>query len=649
MPDFPHSVQPGTDTGNVALPRALDRQMASICLALLLITLWPLTHRYKGLGGDAELYAVQALAKIHPNLATDLFLQNNSQDRYTVFSPIYAWCIRWLGLRSAAMTLVIALKIWFFAAAWALARELFDRRSAFLSTALLMIIAGSYGGYSVFNYSEDWLTARTLAEPMVITAMWLNFRNFKTSAFFVGIAAFFIHPLMALPGMALLAALALPLPMSATGAVLGVFATLGTALYALHQPPGVGALSLMNADWLEVVRERSVFLFPQLWPAGDWEINTQPFASLAISAIVLRESRLQKLSIAVALVGATGLAIGLIASTIGPVGLFLQGQAWRWVWIARFTAVILLAPTLLKLWRDEKCGPLCAVLTVLGWSFPPVDGLACLTAVLMLWSARHYVTDRGAVYLRWAAIVLAGVALAWAVANSWSIVSSPAPESGLEPLLVTNLRNIFGLGVISIALVWSLVCWVDGTTSRFLPAALSAVLFICCLLTYPGAFRVYMREGSAEQIAEFSDWRRWIAPDDTVYVLPAHNSATFAWFTLQRPSYLTVDQSAGVVFSRATALEVRRRSNVLSPLMDPDWKLLSGKASIHSGGETGGKKRARMLTRDSLIAICSDPKLKFVVARENLGFEPITHTHVGNWKDWNLYDCRRVQAGVPAA
>jgi hypothetical protein len=598
-----------------------------------------LTHRYKGLGGDAELYAVQALAKIHSNLAGDLFLQNNSQDRYTFFSPLYAWFIRWLGLRGAAMTLVIALKIWFFAAAWAVAHELFGRRSAFLSTALVMVIAGSYGGYSVFNYSEDWLTARTLAEPMVITAVWLYFRNFKTGAFLLAIAAFFVHPLIALPGLALLLSLWMPLTITAAGAVLGVAAALGAALYALHQPPDVGALSVMDADWLEVVRERSVFLFPQLWPATDWAMNALPFVSLAISAMVLRDSRIQKLSTAVALVGATGLVVGLIAGTIGPLGIFLQGQAWRWVWITRFTAVILLAPTLSKLWRQEKCGRLCAVLTVLGWTLSPVYSVACLMTVLILWATRHYVTDSVAGYFRWIAIALAGVVLAWIVAQSWSIVSSPAAVSGLEPVLVTNLRNILGLGVISMALAWSLVYCADGTASRALPAALSLVLLICCLLLYPGAFRVDMPAVSAEQIAEFSDWRRSIAPDDTVFVVPAHNSATFAWFTLERPSYLTVDQSAGVVFSRATALEVRRRSNVLLPLMEPDWRLLSEKV----------KKGARVLTRDSLIGICSDPKLRFVVAREYLGFDPITHTHVGNWKDWNLYDCRRVHIGAPPA
>jgi hypothetical protein len=636
-----------THTGYVPPPHVLSRYIANVCLALFLVTLWPLTHRYKGLAGDAGLYAVQALAKIHPNLASDLFLQNNSQDNYTIFPLFYACCIRWFGLHGAAMTLVIAMKTWFFAAAWALTRDLFDRRSAFLSTVIVMVIAGSYGGYSVFNFSEDWLTARTLAEPMVITALWLYCQNFKAGAFLVAFAAFFVHPLMTLPGLTLLLLLGLPITIGVAGAVIGVATALAAALLALHHPSDLGALSIMDADWLEIVRERSVFLFPQLWSASDWELNALPFVSLAISTMVLRGPRIQKLATAVALVGATGLVIALIAATIGPVGLLLQGQAWRWVWITRFTAVILLAPTLLKLWREEKCGPLCAVLTVLGWTFSPTNNLACLTMALLFWSARHYVTYRWEGYFRWTAIVLAGAVLAWFIAQSLSIVASSAAVSDLEPVLVTTLRNILGFGVISMALAWSLICWLEGRASRALLASLSIALFICTLLLYPGAFRVHMREGSTDQIAEFSDWRGSIAPDDSVFVVPAHNSAAFAWFTLGRPSYLTVDQSAGVVFSRATALEVRRRSDVLLPLMDPDWMLLSEKASSGPESATAGKNGARVFSREKLIGICSDPKLRFVVAREDLGFGPIPHTHVGNWKDWNLYDCRRVHSGAP--
>ena len=59
-------------------------------------------------------------------------------------------------------------------------------------------------------------------------------------------------------------------------------------------------------------------------------------------------------------------------------------------------------------------------------------------------------------------------------------------------------------------------------------------------------------------------------PTSTVLVAPPRDVGAFVWFTLGRPNYLALDQSAGVVFSRATALEVRRRSD--------------GTASAHGSG-----------------------------------------------------------------
>ena len=126
-----------------------------------------MTHRYEGLGGDAALYAMQALARIHSNLRNDLFLRNTSQDSYTLFSWFYAWWIGLLGLRTAALSLAIAFKAWFFAGAWMLASDLSNRQTAFLTVGFLIITAGAYGAYGVFHYAEDWLTARSLAEPMV--------------------------------------------------------------------------------------------------------------------------------------------------------------------------------------------------------------------------------------------------------------------------------------------------------------------------------------------------------------------------------------------------------------------------------------------------------------------------------------------------
>ena len=172
-------------------------------------------------------------------------------------------------------------------------------------------------------------------------------------------------------------------------------------------------------------------------------------------------------------------------------------------------------------------------------------------------------------------------------------------------------------------------------------------LVAACLYCLPRALHDGTGIGDAAEFDAYSDWRRAIPPDSNVLVVPVRNSAGFAWFTLERPSYLTVDQSSGVVFSRATALEVRRRSQVLLPLMDPDWRLLSNMTQVHSGGGKSSTS-VRPLTRERLTSVCRDQQLNFVVAEENIGFEPKRHARPGG-RDWYLYDCRVVNDASPSA
>ena len=176
--------------------------------------------------------------------------------------------------------------------------------------------------------------------------------------------------------------------------------------------------------------------------------------------------------------------------------------------------------------------------------------------------------------------------------------------------------------------------------------ALSAVLAALSLLIFPVAFRQARTLGAAAEIHEFADWENVIPPTDTVLVTPPRDVGAFVWFTLARPNYLALDQSSGVVFSRKTSLEVRRRSEVLLPLMDPDWKILT---DLTKSGR--GRKRAastRPLTPQNLIAVCADSRLGFVISPENVGFDPLRHEHAGAWKNWNLYDCRKVRAAATA-
>ena len=89
-----------------------------------------------------------------------------------------------------------------------------------------------------------------------------------------------------------------------------------------------------------------------------------------------------------------GLTLAQIGSSIGPVSILVQGQAWRWVWITVLASVLVFPTTALQVWQEEKCGPLCVLLLISGWTLPTVDGTACVSIALLLWLARDHVNAR---------------------------------------------------------------------------------------------------------------------------------------------------------------------------------------------------------------------------------------------------------------
>src|SRR6202044_929749 len=137
-----------------------------------------------------------------------------------------------------------------------------------------------------------------------------------------------------------------------------------------------------------------------------WDINAQPFISLGFTAVAVTNERTRKLCAAAALVGAAGLAVAIIGGLIGPVSILVQGQAWRWVWIAVFISVVLVPTTALRVWRDEACGPFCALLLVLGWTMPGVGGSACMAMALIIWLTRAQIISRLGTHFRWVSAAL---------------------------------------------------------------------------------------------------------------------------------------------------------------------------------------------------------------------------------------------------
>jgi hypothetical protein len=617
---------------------------ATLSLALMPVTLWLLLHGYHGLTEDGQIYAFQALARLHPQLTADLYLQNTSQDQFTLFSPLYAWCIGLLGLENAARLLTLVFTAWFLAAAWSFARSVTGREGAWLAVAFLLIIAGDYGAAGVFRVLDPFLTARLPAEALIITALACHVQGVKRLGLLLALGALFIHPLVALPGLLLVVCLWVPVRVSVIGSIGCVFATLAIAVVAINLPTGSHMLSVMDTPWLDVVRERSQFLFLQLWSIHDWDINAQPFISLGFTAIAVTDDRIRKLCVAGALVGAAGLAVAIIGGLIGPVAILVQGQAWRWVWITVFIGAALTPLTALQVWRDRRAGPLCALLLVSGWTLPGIDGTVCISLASIFWLTRAQVSSHLTTHFRWVSAALGAAIVVWISMKFW--VMSPPTPSGRAPLDGMQIQDVFALRIPAV-LLGVLVWWgTRAVWTRWAPM-LSTMLIALSICAFPAAFKQPRTLAAAADIHEFADWANVIPPTSAVLVAPPRDVGAFVWFTLDRPNYLTLNQSSGVVFSRTTALEVRRRSEVLLPLMDPDWKILT---SIRATSASRRKKvvNTRLLTAENLIQVCADLQLGFVISPEKVGFDPLRHEHAGAWKDWNLYDCRKVRSALSA-
>jgi hypothetical protein len=618
-----------------------QQALATLTLGLTALALWALTHEYRGLVLDGQIYAVQALAKLRPALNSDLFLANTTQDQFTIFSRVYAWVIGAIGLNPAAMLLTGLFSFWFLYATWILTASLFDADYAWLGVFLILITGGHYGAFAVFHFLEPFLTARLPAEALVVTALALTARGWIRAGLATAIAAMFFHPLMALPGLLLLICLRMPLRTSMVGAAGGIAACLLGAIVAAKVPAAEQWLPPMDGTWLYVVRERSQFLFLPLWTIKDWELNVRPFVCLALTAMVIDDERVRKLALSAMLVGVAGLAVAGIASLAGP-AVLIQGQAWRWVWITSLVSVAFLLPTARALWTRAPCGRACALALVAAWSFPAYIGFLFAVAAAGIWMVRENSWLQAARHIHWMMVLIGIAIVALAVAETAHVIDS-AKITGTNFSMASVGRTIATLRIWLIAVAVCVFAWVKLDKSALTPLFISGVVGAAgALLLYQSL--LHSRSfGSPANINEFADWRQAIPPKSTVFVTNGHDSGSFVWFTLQRNNYLSPGQSAGVVFSRATALEVKRRSEVLLPLVNESWKVLTLLQRSKSVGDSKAASYHNALTKDSLVRVCTDTALGFVISPDAVGFNPIVHTGADAYQNWKLYDCDRVR------
>jgi hypothetical protein len=534
---------------------------------LLVVGVWLLCRPFNGIVHDGILYAGQALFRLDPaTFGQDVFFAFGSQDDFTVYSALYAPLVGLLGPVAAAMAVVAAGQALWLSGATALVLRFAPARAAALAGIVLVAaLPGTYGGWGVLNYGEGFATPRLLAEALGLWALWALCGGRFALAALLGAAAGVLHPIVSATvlgvGFVFLALADRRWLLVAVAAA----AAVGAAAF-LDTGPFGRLLQTMDPEWRAIVERRNGYLFPTLWQEKDWGWLVAS-AGLTLAGATLLSDWRRRLLLAVLFAGGAGLLVSLIGGDLFGNLLSIQIQPYRTLWLLQMFGYLSAGILFARLWRLREDGVPLIVAIVLSWVllmfFSPALGAALVLAMLAFAVLRL----RGAVrplssWLRTSVLVLSALLLLILIGGRLLYVKERLalqPNfSGVWPLL----GSVTVIDIVAVAaLAFCIVRFAPGVVRGVLPVAAVAMFIV-------GA-------ASWDRRSDWPDLMTAARPSQPFPgVLDAAGAQVFwegdvrgAWLLLDRPSYVSTLQGAGLAFNRRTAMAVRDRADVVEPLI----------------------------------------------------------------------------------
>jgi hypothetical protein len=587
------------------------RGTSTLVLAVLLlfcVIIWMLSHSYRGIFHDASLYTLQAQAHLSAeSLSKDVFLRFGSQDRYTMFSPLYAAASRLMGTEPAAALLTLAFQAALLTCAWILARTVMSAPLALLGVAVLLAIPGDYGPDRIFTCIEPFLTPRPAAEALVLTSLAAALSTRTTLALALIAAAALIHPIMASAGIAALLCIYFAIPHPRKALALGAVTMLSLVTLAHAIPTSIGGQ--FDQTWLSLVKERSPYLFLSYWDLDDWSRVAVTLATLIVGTLTLPNGSIRTLCQTALITTAAGLALTLVACDLLHLVLFTQLQPWRWQWLGTVVGALLLPQILGKQWQAGMAGRTTALLLVAAWvfalgEFALIASLATISSVAVLKRS----TPRETRLVFWGGIGMLAIAVVWRMASNLEFTDVHYLDTNI-PLWLRRAMSFVHDGTAPMAVV-GLAWWLSRSTRGYVGLTVLAALATAALAALvPQTWtRWTAREFPPQLAAHFAPWRQIIPPGAEVFWA---ESPLATWLLLDRPSYLSELQTSGLVFSRNAAIELQRRAGILGAILPP--KLFLGWNSAGAG---------LRLSSQQLQDICQLAAFEFLVTSVDLGVSP---------------------------
>lgn len=604
------------------------QKLRLVVLGTLFAATWAVAHGYLGIRHDAILYTLQALAHRDPrDLAGDVFLRFGSQDQYTIFGSLYALAVGALGVEPAAAILTFAMQLALvLAAALLLRRVAATGPLAALGVLVLIALPGFYGADRIFSCIEPFLTPRMGAEALVLASLAAAWSDRPKLAWGLAAAAIIIHPVMAAAGLTALYFFysGSRRPRLAVLLIIGGLLLIWGGSKLL---PG-GRWGSFDPQWLALVRARSPYVFLGHWSIDDWGRTAVPLATLAAGATVLAQERARLLCQVTLCTAVTGLLATLVACDISRVVLFTQLQPWRWQWLAVATAALLLPSIAAAAWSRSNTGRIAIALLSAAWLFGS-DQPALLTslAALAALALDRYCARPESRLLVYGAVGLAIIALVSRTASNLLFLEVHYSDPHI-PMWIREAASITSDGSVPVAL-GVLTFWLAGRKSSATALTILGVLSAAtCVALAPDAWRRWAQQRyTPALVTQFAPWTALIPPGAEVFW---SESSLDTWILLQRPSYISVAQTSGMLFSRASALELQRRAQALSAVAPARaWLDFSG------GGAGIG------LSPEQAVRACDSGEIQFLVTPAQLSWQPIAQLPREVWRapGLRLYRC----------
>jgi hypothetical protein len=562
LPDSSPTRGSATLVGSNASAVAKSHNISLWIGAVIIGGLWLLARPYIGVRHDGVLYMGQTLMQLQPDaLSHDLFFAYGSQDKFSIFSRITAALYQAFGMARAQQIVLAACHAALLVAVAFLLRPLHVPLERWLGLAAVAVMSHAYGGLGSLSFAENFVTARTLAEPLSILAivMCLSGRRLFT----VGImaTALVVHPLIAFPASIVCWQLLCARDARWRWAVLLIGVPIALAIAGVS--PFAGLFQRFDPDWRALVEETNALVFVSKWGVIDWQGVVMDGVILFACARLLPEflATLSRITLRTAIALALTSFVG--ADLLGSV-LITGLQLWRGVWLMHLLAMACLPALLLRLWRAGESGKLCAIAAAL--AAVATNALWPAAWALQVWAAMTawlWATNRSLSppVIR-AAIGVTGSAIA---ALTIAVGARTAAEL-LDAGALLDWQMRLWMAFTSPALALPVVFGLLWAAQRHGAMQVVAVMLGVVLVTVGAA--TWDRRSAWIEYVETAvpgqhPFARLIPPRAQVY-WPDELAAT--WLMLSRPSFFTTYQGAGLLFSRATAMEFGRRRPALAPL-----------------------------------------------------------------------------------